>query len=227
MFTVVLLSGGSGKRMKNTIPKQYMQLAGKPVIMHILERVDNLKSVLRIVIVCTETYQLSIKLMLEQYGITKEVVFAPAGQTRQESVLNGLEYVKTDQVIIHEAARPFVTVDDFIRLIECESENAIYGLPIAFTVLKGHDIIEGELNRSELINVQLPQKFRTNLLLESHRYAKEDSRIFTEDSSMVYHYFPDERIVICPGMEYNIKLTTRQDMITGEIIYQEVFCKRK
>lgn len=213
--------------MQNSIPKQYMLLAGKPVIMHILERLEKLESISKIVIVCTEAYRSSITLMLEQYGISKEIVLAPAGQARQESVLNGLGYVETDTVIIHEVARPFVTTDDFNRLIEYDSENVIYGLPIPFTVLKGHKMIEGELERSELINVQLPQKFRTDLLQKCHQRAASEGKHFTEDAGLVFHYFPDQKIEVCPGMEYNIKLTTRQDMIIGEIIYDEVFRKRK
>ena len=227
MVTMILLSGGSGRRMQNSIPKQYMLLAGKPVIMHILERLEKLESISKIVIVCTEAYRSSITLMLEQYGISKEIVLAPAGQARQESVLNGLGYVETDTVIIHEVARPFVTTDDFNRLIEYDSENVIYGLPIPFTVLKGHKMIEGELERSELINVQLPQKFRSDLLQKCHQRAASEGKHFTEDAGLVFHYFPDQKIEVCPGMEYNIKLTTRQDMIIGEIIYDEVFRKRK
>ena len=227
MVTMILLSGGSGRRMQNSIPKQYMLLAGKPVIMHILERLEKLESISKIVIVCTEAYRSSITLMLEQYGISKEIVLAPAGQARQESVLNGLGYVETDTVIIHEVARPFVTTDDFNRLIEYDSENVIYGLPIPCTVLKGHKMIEGELERSELINVQLPQKFRTDLLQKCHQRAASEGKHFTEDAGLVFHYFPDQKIEVCPGMEYNIKLTTRQDMIIGEIIYDEVFRKRK
>lgn len=227
MFTVILLSGGTGRRMQNAIPKQYMLLAGKPVIMHILERLEKVDAISSIVIVCADSYRDSIRLMLEQYGITKEVVFAPAGNTRQESVYNGLTQVKTKGVIIHEAARPFVSVEDFIKLVEYETDNVMYGLSIPFTVLKGGKYVEAELNRSELVNVQLPQKFQTDLLKESHLRAIEDKLVFTEDASMVFHYFPMNKIEICPGKEYNIKLTTRQDMIIGEIIYDEVFRKRK
>ena len=118
MYTLLLLSGGTGSRMKNSIPKQYMLLAGKPVIMHILERVDMVDAIKDIVVVCSDEYKDSIKLMCSQYGITKPLHFAPAGKTRQQSVMSGLHYVETDNVIIHEAARPFVKVEDFERLIE-------------------------------------------------------------------------------------------------------------
>ena len=227
MYSIILLSGGSGKRMHNSIPKQYMLLAGKPIIMHTIERINKIEKVKKIIIVAAENYFEAIELMLKQYGITKDVVFAPAGTTRQESVYNGLQYVDTEYTIIHEAARPFVKLDDFNKLIEHESPNITYGLPIPFTVIKGDKYITGNLERSELVNVQLPQKFKTELLKKSHINAKKDALSFTEDASLIFHYYPEEKIEICNGMEYDIKLTTRQDMIVGEIIYDEVFRKRK
>lgn len=226
-YTLVLLSGGVGSRMKNSIPKQYMLLAGKPVIMHILERVDFIPEICEVIIVCVSDYIDSINMMLKQYGVQTVVRFAPAGKTRQGSVWSGLSMVTTDDVIIHEAARPFVKAEDFDNLIKTEVRNATYGLDIPFTVVKGHDKVEGLLNRSELVNVQLPQKFETRLLAEAHQRALSDGLEFTEDASMVFHYFPMTDIKICEGMDYNIKLTTRIDMLAGEQIYDDIFRRRK
>lgn len=227
MYTLVLLSGGTGKRMNNAVPKQYMLLAGRPVIMHILERMDQIEEISEIVVVCADEYVSAIQLMLNQYGVHKKVKFAPAGLSRQASVLSGLRLVKTEDIIIHEAARPFVKVEDFESLIHEECRNAMFGVDIPFTVIKGHEYVEGLLTRSELVNVQLPQKFETKVLLDAHEKAEKDGLIFTEDASMVYHYSPDVRIKICKGLEYDIKLTTRMDMLTGEQIYDEVFRRRK
>lgn len=227
MYTLILLSGGTGSRMQNNVPKQYMLLAGKPVIMHILEKVDRIDPIEEIVIVCTPQYQEDIALVAQQYGITKKMVFAPAGPTRQASVMSGLSRVKTEDVIIHEAARPFVKTEDFEALINCPARNATLGLDIPFTVLKGHQSVEGILTRSELFNVQLPQKFETDILRQAHEKAVKDGLTFTEDASQVFHYFPGTVIHICPGKDYNIKLTTRIDMLVGEIIYDEVFRRRK
>ena len=227
MYTAILLSGGIGKRMHNTVPKQYMLLAGKPVIMHTLERMDRIAEIGEIVIVCTDEYVESIQLMINQYGIRKTVKFAKAGNSRQASVQAGVKMVKTENVIIHEAARPFVKTEDFMKLIQEENRNALYGISIPFTVIKGHDFLEGILDRSELINVQLPQKFETELLKKAHLKAEEEGKLFTEDASLVHHYFPDKKIKICEGMEYDIKLTTRQDMLIGEMIYNEIFRGRK
>lgn len=227
MYTFILLSGGIGSRMQNSIPKQYMLLAGKPMLMHVLEKVDLLKSVEKIIIVCADDYQNPIRLMLDQYGIRKPVDFAPAGKTRQASVLSGLNKVQSTNVVIHEAARPFVKLEDYQELIDEKQENVIVGSSIPFTVVKGHDGIEGILDRSSLVNVQLPQKFNTELLRAAHVKAMNEGLSFTEDSSLLFHYNPEIGIKIIKGKEYNIKITTYIDMLTGEIIYDEIFRRRK
>lgn len=227
MYSVVLLAGGKGSRMKNSIPKQYMLLAGKPVIMHTLERIDTIDEISEVIIVCAGEYTEQIKFMLSQYGIKKDVKYAEAGDSRQASVLSGLEQVSSEYVIIHEAARPFVKKREFLDLIKYEKENAIIGSPINYTVLRGKDKVEGIFNRSELINVQLPQKFNTELLKNAHYSAKRDVKIFTEDASTVFYYFPDVDIDVIEGKDYNIKLTTPTDMLVGKIIYDEYFSGRK
>ena len=226
MYTLLFLSGGTGSRMHNATPKQYLLLAGKPVIMHILERVDAIEAIKDVVIVCAKEYEAPIQLMLNQYGVRKKVRFAPAGITRQESVRNGLALVEEDDVIVHEAARPFVKTEDFERLIAVEERNATFGYSIPFSVLKGHEYVEGLTERSELINVQLPQKFETRLLREAHDRAAAEGREFTEDACMIFLYHPDVPIKVCEGMDYDLKLTTRIDMLAGEQIYKDVFSKR-
>lgn len=227
MYTLVLLSGGVGSRMHNNIPKQYMLLAGKPMIMHVLEKIDAIDSIAKIVIVCADEYQSSLSLMLDQYGIRKPVEFAPAGKTRQASVLSGLKKVETTNVMIHEAARPFVKVEEYKELIDEPCENAMIGSDIPFTVVQGHENVEGILDRSALVNVQLPQKFNTKLIRDAHLKAEADDNVFTEDASLLFYYNPETKIKIVKGQEYNIKLTTRIDMLAGEIIYDEIFRRRK
>lgn len=178
MYTVILLAGGKGLRMDNSIPKQYMMLAGKPMIIHSLERINQLSFVSDLIIVCSEEYIQAIKHLLVQYSIDKRVIYAKSGNTRQESVLSGLEKVKTNNVIIHEAARPFVSIDDFKELIEYDAPNVIIGSDIPFTVIRGDDKVKGILTRSELVNVQLPQKFETELLRTAHLKAKAEKDVY-------------------------------------------------
>ena len=176
---------------------------------------------------CVLAYLLLKKALLEQYGIQKTVQFAPAGKTRQASVLSGLKKVETSDVMIHEAARPFVKVEEYQELIDEPCENAMIGLDIPFTVVEGHENVEGILDRSSLVNVQLPQKFNTKLIRDAHLKAEAENAFFTEDASLLFHYNPETKIKIVKGKEYNIKLTTRIDMLAGEIIYDEIFRRRK
>lgn len=226
MYSAILLSGGNGSRMKKAVPKQYMLLAGKPVIMHIVERFDVIDEIKEIIVVCTPEYQSLIELMFKQYGIEKTVKYAEAGKTRQESVMSGLKYVRTDAVIIHEAARPFVTAEEFRKLINEEEENVIYGADINYTVIKGDKYVRELLERSTLVNVQLPQKFNTGILKSAHEKAIREGKQYTEDASLLFDYDNSIRIKIIEGSDYNIKLTTPTDMVMGEDIYREYFRRR-
>ena len=226
MLSAILLSGEIGSRMNQAIPKQYMLLGGKPIIMHTLERLDAIDRICDIIIVCTDEYRPVIHQMVRQYGIHKQIRYATAGQSRQESVQSGLAYVKTDLVLIHEAARPFVRTEDFNQLINMRGRNVIIASPINYTVLKGQEYVIGLLDRSELINVQLPQKFDTALLKKAHEFALAEKRSFTEDASLLFYYIPNIEINILAGTEYNIKITTPIDIIIGRIIYREYFQRR-
>ena len=145
-----------------------------------------------------------------------------AGASRQESVYLGLgELADHDSIIIHEAVRPLVTVDEFRALIAAPDANAMFGIPIPFTVLKGHDYVEDLLERDELVNVQLPQKFDRAKLVAAHEAARREGTSFTEDASL-FHHHTGEPVRILPGSERNIKITVPTDIVTAEAIYADV-----
>lgn len=226
MYSVVLLSGGKGNRMQESTPKQYLLLAGKPMIMHSLERIDRLSEVNEIIIVCDPLYGDAIKQMIREYNITTKTILVDAGKVRQESVYNGLRVVSNDYVIIHEAARPFVKQGEFQALIDDKVSNVIYGYDISYTVLKGNDFVSGILNRSELINVQLPQKFKVSELISAHNLAMEHGDVYTEDASLMFANSV-QKIKIIRGTSYNIKITEPIDLLLGEIIYKDYIINRK
>jgi 2-C-methyl-D-erythritol 4-phosphate cytidylyltransferase len=220
MYSLILLSGGNGSRMQKSIPKQYLMIGGKPIIMHTLDKVDSLAEINEIIIVCSEKYKDLLENYIRTYSLKNNYIFVDSGATRQESVYNGLQSVSNESVIIHEAARPFVKIEEFKTIIADDSENVIFASPINFTVLKGNEIVTDILNREELLNIQLPQKYRKDILLQSHEKALEEGKNFTEDASMVFNYL-SKPIKILTGTPYNIKITEPIDMITGEIIYKE------
>lgn len=221
MLSFILLAGGKGSRAESSIPKQYLNIAGKPLLLHILDRINKIKEIDQVIICCENEYKNKINEMIHNHCPQLPYDLVEGGETRQQSVWNGLQACKRDTVLIHEAARPFVKADEFIKLINDKAENAIYGLDVPFTISKGENEIKGLLNRDELVNVQLPQKFNTIKLRKAFEKAIADRKEFTEDSSLFYTYQSDEVVKILKGSEYNVKVTYPIDFLIGETIYKE------
>ncbi|SFS52141.1 IspD/TarI family cytidylyltransferase [Marininema halotolerans] len=219
-ISMILLSGGIGTRMKTTVPKQFLPIGGKPMIVHVLEKIDQIIAVDEIIIPSPQKYIEQTKELIQAHQFSKKINVIPGGSTRQESVMKGLERVSHPNVLIHEAVRPIVQKEEFEELISCETTNATYGTDIPFTVLEGEGWIERTLDRDRLINIQLPQKFDTALLMEAHQRADQEKRDFTEDASLFFHY-QKEKVAVLEGTEFNIKITKPIDQKIGEIIYKE------
>lgn len=225
-YSAIVLSGGKGLRMGRDIPKQYLLLGGKPVLMHSLEHIDSISCIKEVIIVCEEIYQERIRIMCNEFGIEKKIIFARAGNTRQESVFNGLKLVGFDNVILHEAARPFATLDDFEKLIDCPEENVSLTYTIPFSIAQGHEYLEQTVNRSCFLNIQLPQKFSTHSLLLAHEKAREQNKQYTEDAGMV-HDLAHRDVRFVTGSNINLKISEPVDLLLGELIYKEYIVKRK
>lgn len=220
---VILLAGGIGKRTGRKVPKQLLLIGGKPMIVHSLEKIEALPEVQQVVIPCAEEAMQQTREVLDAWGFAGDgYVLVPGGATRQESVAKGLEALHgCDSVIIHESARPFVTVGDFRRLIDAEAANAILGMPVPFTVAQVGESGElaGTFERSTLVNVQLPQIFDYALLREAHARAAAAGKAYTEDATLLL----DETGVassVLPGHETNIKITYPSDLVIAEAVYR-------
>lgn len=219
---MVVLAGGIGKRIGRPFPKQFLLLGGKPLIVHVLEKARALPEIERVVITCPEAHLEPTRELISNHGLGPKFECILGGASRQESVYNGLVALgTTDSVIIHEAVRPLITVDTFRTLIDAPDENVMYGLPISFTVIKGHEYVEGLLDRDELVNVQLPQKFDRAKLLAAHESARREAAFFTEDAGLFFHY-TGEPVRILPGSDENIKITVPTDTVTAEAIYADI-----
>lgn len=218
--SMVLLSGGIGTRMKMSIPKQFLLIGGKPMIVHVLEKVEAISEIEEIIIPSPQEYIDKTEDIIRNHQFSKRTKVIVGGATRQESTYKALKHVQSESVIIHEAVRPFVLREEYEMLIHNEEKNATYGLDIPFTVLEGGEYIEKNLDRNRLINIQLPQKFDTQKLLSAHEQAIADKKTFTEDVSL-YFYYNNQKIKVLEGTEYNIKVTKPIDQKIGEIIYRD------
>jgi 2-C-methyl-D-erythritol 4-phosphate cytidylyltransferase len=220
-FGMVVLAGGIGRRIGRPFPKQFLLLGGKPLLIHVLEKARAIPELERIVITCPPAHLDETAQLLKNHRMGSRFECILGGGTRQESVYNGLEALEgLESVIIHEAVRPLVTTAEFKALIESPDENAMYGIPISFTVLRGHEYVEGLLDREELVNVQLPQKFDRAKLLAAHEAARADGTQFTEDASLFVHH-SGEKVRILPGNERNVKITVPADIVMAEALYAD------
>ena len=219
---MVVLAGGIGRRIGRPVPKQFLLLGGKPLLVHVLEKARAIKEIERVVITCPEAYVGETRQILKNHRFDRRFECILGGSTRQESVYNGLVALEgVDAVVLHEAVRPLVTVEEFRAIIEDADENATYGAPISFTVLRGREYVEGILAREELINVQLPQKFNRAQLLEAHERARADGSQFTDDASLFLHH-TGGKVRILPGSDRNVKITVPTDIVVAEGLYSDL-----
>jgi len=219
---LVVLAGGVGKRIGRPFPKQFLLLGGKPLIVHVLEKARLIPAIDQVIITCPEAHLEETRRLIANHGFSDRFTCIVGGASRQESTYKGLQALEDcDSVIVHEAVRPLVTAAEFEALIAAEDPNAMFGIPIPFTVLKGHAYVEDLLERDELVNVQLPQKFDRAALMAAHEAARRDGATFTEDASL-FHRYAGTPVRILPGSERNIKITVPTDIVTAEAIYADV-----
>lgn len=209
----MLLNGGVGKRIGAKVPKQFIRLKNIPTFIYSLRVADALDEIDEVVMNYPEGWKEDIQDVVSKYAISTPIRYVPAGETRQESVRLMLDAVTTDTVLIHEAARPLVEAKDFRELIENKADNVSYTLPLSFTVLKKKAekaFISKILKRSRLVNIQLPQKFNTQVLRDAHAEALRKQEEYTEDASLVFA--AGNKVQIVPGSDRNIKITTPLDV---------------
>ena len=176
----IYLAAGAGVRMKEIIPKQFLTIMGKPIIVFALETLEVSPLVDTIYITYHPEYKRLYENVLRDYNIAN-CQLVSGGATRQKSVGNALAKVVTDRVPVHEAARPFIT-RDFIEFLNSFDDDAVVPtIPISFTVSEGQEYMERELVRSRLHNVQLPQIFSTEVLRSSHAKALKEGYTATEE----------------------------------------------
>lgn len=239
----IILAGGSGKRMQTATKKQYLELAGKPLIAHAIETME--KSFMDEIILVAAPGETSYceKEIVHKHGFSKVVKIVEGGTERYDSVLNGLKAVKSNEklqdnekardnktapacetyVYIHDGARPFVDLSLLERLRDSvvKTKACIAGVPVKDTIKKTDEngMVADTPDRKMLWSVQTPQCFEYSIIMEAfHKMyaADKESREKITDDAMVVEYFTSHMVKMVMGDYSNIKITTPEDYELAE-----------
>jgi len=219
MDYIIIVAGGKGLRMGSDIPKQFLPIGGKPVLMRTLERFRAYSSALHIILVLPEAQQDYWRQLCEEYHFDVEHQIANGGQTRFHSVQNGLALVPDDAegvVGVHDGVRPFPSIEVIRNCYETArtAKAVIPVIPVVETVrhLEGDSSVT--VPRGDYRLVQTPQTFDIQLLKAANRQPYNDG--FTDDASVVESY--GHAITLVEGNRENIKITTPYDLKIAEIL---------
>lgn len=219
----ILVAGGQGLRMGGDVPKQFLPLGGRPVLMHTIDRFREVFPDMHIIVVLPQGQHDYWHDLCRRHHLEGGFLTAPGGDTRFHSVLNGLNAIPADVseglVGVHDGVRPFVSRDTLRRCYEeaARSGTAVPVVPVVETLR--HVSPDGEsmtVPRGDYRLVQTPQVFSLSLLRRAYRqtYAPH----FTDDASVVEAL--GERITLVEGNRENIKLTTPADLLLAKGIME-------
>ena len=218
----IIIAGGVGARMGQSIPKQFISVDEKPIIIYTLEAFERHPNINSIIVVCLDGWHSVLKSYADQFGITKLESIVSGGENGQASIKNGLleakrlGYSNDDIVLIHDAIRPMV---DEEVLSDNIAKSEIYGnattvVPVTTVVLKksnDESYSEEVVNRDELYLTQTPQAFRLGDILKAHEEAKKKGITNSVASCDLYTKL-GKKVYYSAGSETNIKLTRPGDI---------------
>ena len=215
-------AAGMGRRMGAEINKQYLLLAGKPILAHTLQVFQDTPFIDDIyVVIPAAEIPYCQEHVVERHGLTKVRQIVPGGAERQHSVMNGLQALvgagDDDVVLIHDGVRPFVpprVLERAVEMARCH-DGALVAVPVKDTVKVVVDgIVRATPPREDLWLAQTPQAFRYPVIRAAHEIAAAERFLGTDDASLVERLGKDIHIVM--GDYRNIKITTPEDLILAE-----------
>ncbi len=223
IVTAVVAAAGSGSRMGNGVKKQYIELAGKPVLSYSLEvflKMDEIDSV--VLVIPEGDCEKVDNYVLKNLDINGKIILVNGGESRQESVEKGILAAPKDTeiLVIHDGARPLVTEE---IISECIHKAKLHGacvaaVPIKDTVKHSLDgfFVDNTPPRDSLFSVQTPQAFNYELLRMAHEKARAEGLMGTDDAMLVEAL--GAKVAISGGSYGNIKLTSPEDFAVAEIL---------
>jgi 2-C-methyl-D-erythritol 4-phosphate cytidylyltransferase len=216
-FSLIIPSGGVGKRFGGDIPKQYLEINSIPIIIRTIKAFERIEPIENCIISAHKHWHDFILNQAEKHKIKMELYFAENGEQRQHSVYNAIKNKKCsgDFVLIHDAVRPFICKDIIMSVI-----NGLNNFEAVIPVIPAKDTIkeinpDGTVNktleRSKLFLVQTPQGFKKDILIKAYDYAFKNNFIGTDDASIAE--FSNILVKVVSGNSKNIKITNPEDIL--------------
>jgi len=223
MNIAIIAAAGAGIRMASDRPKQFLLLAGTPVIFHTLKRFEECESIHEVIVVLPAEESAGFLSMAESFGLRKVARVVPGGATRADSVKRGLMSVGSAEIVaVHDGVRPFVTVAEIDRTIAAAQADgaAILVAPVTDTIKQVSDqtVVE-TLDRGALRRALTPQCFRFDLLRRAYERADINDPSLTDESALVEQL--GHRVTAVEGSARNIKITTTDDLAVAEALLRE------
>ena len=222
MNIALLIAGGSGNRMGQDIPKQFMHIDGSPIIIWTMKSFQSHPDIDAIAVVCLKGWDTVLQAYANQFNITKLKWIFPGGDSGMESIHNGIYGLKEegcsddDLVLIHDSVRPLLSQDIISSNIAiCKAYGyAITGIRCREAILESEDgfSTNTSIPRDKLIRTQTPQTFRLGNILRVHEEAKEKGIIDSVASCTLVAEVGGREMHIVPGSEKNLKITTVEDL---------------
>jgi 2-C-methyl-D-erythritol 4-phosphate cytidylyltransferase len=229
MNIAIIAAAGTGSRMASDRPKQFLQLAGSPIIFHTLKPFELCESIQEVIVVLPPEESAAFIALAAKQGLRKLARVVPGGPTRADSVKRGLMAIRAataEIVAVHDGVRPFVTVEEIDNTIAAAQRDgaAILATPVTDTIKlvvegKTDEIIVKTLLRQNLRQALTPQCFRYELLRKAYEQADVNDPSLTDESALVERL--GHQVTIVAGSARNIKITTPRDLLIAETFLNE------
>ncbi len=220
----IIVAAGKSERFGDPLPKQFHEVAGRPLLSWAIEKFEIASSIAKIVVVVAADYRLeTTRKIIDPFGFNKVVKVVSGGDSRQQSVLKGLESLpeSTKVVAIHDGVRALVSPEDIDKVVKLAlaEKAAMLAVPATDTLkkVKNHSVVE-TLDRSQIWLAQTPQAFEYQLILEAHRKFADNPKgtIVTDDASLVEAL--GIKVKVVKPSSLNLKITTAEDMNYAETV---------
>jgi 2-C-methyl-D-erythritol 4-phosphate cytidylyltransferase len=225
MNIAIIAAAGAGTRMASDRPKQFLLLAGTPVIFHTLKPFEQCDSIHEVIVVLPAEESAGFLSMAGKFGLRKVARVVPGGATRADSVKRGLMAIRSataEIVAVHDGVRPFVTVDEISSTVAAAQSDgaAILVAPVPDTIKQVNDrAVVGTLDRVGLRRALTPQCFQYELLRQAYQRADVNDPSLTDESALVEKL--GHAVSIVEGSGRNIKITSVEDLLIAEAFLKQ------